>query len=407
MSARCPVGSRLDGAAVTGGIREIAARAEALEREDRNVIHLEIGRPDYDSPLCAKRAAARALEEGRVHYTENAGLPELRRAIAEDRSRRYGTDVDANAVVVTAGATEALAAVFLTLLSPGDEVIVPAPFYPAYALQIALAGGVVREIPCRFEDGFRIDPAALEAAVTPRTKMLLLNSPNNPAGTVLGRTELAAAAEVARRRDLWVLSDECYERFLYEEEPLTVSALPGMAERTIVVSAASKTFSMTGWRIGWLLLPPEVRPIVNRCHQHLTSCAVSFAQVGAAEALRSAEEDVRRMIEGYRERRDVFVEELRRVEGFELLVPQGAFYVFPSVGRLTEAWGMTAMELAAWLLEEAGVAVVAGDPFRAPGDFLRMAFSRPVDELREAAWRIERAVRNRWRVVPDGAGRKV
>lgn len=395
MSARPLPSSRLRGAMTAGGIREIVARAEALERMGRSVVHLEIGRPDYDSPLCAKRAAARALEEGRVHYTENAGIPELRDAIAEDRNRRYGTDADGNAVVVTAGATEALAVAFLTLLEPGDEVIVPAPFFPAYSIQAALAGGVVRELPCRFEDGFRPDPAALEAAVTPRTRMLLLNSPNNPTGTALSRSELEAVADVARRRDLWVLSDECYERFLYDGEPLTVSALPGMAERTAVVSAASKTFSMTGWRVGWLVLPPEVRPYANKCHQHLTACAASFAQAGVAEALRSAEPDVARMIEGYRERRDVFVEALSRVEGFDLRVPQGAFYVFPSVARLTEAWGLTAAELAGWLLEEAGVAAVPGDPFRADGDFLRMAFCRPVDELTEAARRIERAVRKR------------
>lgn len=168
-----------------------------------------------------------------------------------------------------------------------------------------------------------------------------------------------------------------------------------MAERTVVVSAASKTFSMTGWRIGWLVLPSGVWPYANKCHQHLTTCAVSFAQAGVAEALRSAEDDVRRMIEGYRERRDVFVEALGHVEGFDLHVPQGAFYVFPSVRRLTEAWAMTAAELAAWLLEEAGVAAVPGEPFHASGSFLRMAFCRPVDELREAARRIERAVGRR------------
>lgn len=395
MTEGMPIGSRMAGALSVGGIREIMARAEALERSGRHVIHLEIGRPDYDSPPCAKRAAARALEEGRVHYTENAGIPELRRAIAEDRNRRYGTGVTGDDIVVTAGATEALATAFLTLLDPGDEVIVPTPFFPAYSLQAALAGGVVRELPCRFEEGFRPSAAALEAAVTPRTRLLLLNSPNNPSGTVLNRSELEAVADVARRHDLWVLSDECYERFLYEGEPLTVSALPDMARRTVVVSAASKTFSMTGWRVGWLVLPPEVRPYMNKCHQHLTSCAASFAQFGVAEALRSAEEDVRRMIEGYRDRRDVFVDGLGRVEGVDLHVPQGAFYVLLHVGRLTKAWGLAAAELAGWLLEEAGVASVPGEPFRAPGDFLRMAFCRPADELREAARRIERAVRSR------------
>ncbi|NLL35961.1 MAG: pyridoxal phosphate-dependent aminotransferase [Fretibacterium sp.] len=377
-----------------GGIREIATRAQELEALGRNIVHLEIGRPDYDSPLSAKKAAFEALSQGRVHYTENAGVPELRHAIAGDRKRTYGQDVDGDSeVIVTAGATEALTTSFLTLLEPGDEVLIPTPFFPAYSVQVALAGGVVREVPCHFEEGFQLNPERLKAAVTPRTKMILVNSPNNPTGVVLSRSELQAVADLAQRHDLWVISDECYEKFLYGGKPLSLSCLEGMRDRTIVVSAASKTFSMTGWRVGWLILPSRLKPYANKCHQHLTTCVTSFAQYGVAEALRSAETDVRRMIEGYRERRDVFLEALSRVEGFEIYPPAGAFYVFASVERLTSRLNRTTLELASWLLEEAGVATVPGDPFRASGDFLRLAFCRPVEELRTAAARLETATR--------------
>ena len=388
--------SRMSAALKTGGIREIVARAEALERAGKKVIHLEIGRPDYDSPLCAKKAAMRALESGEVHYTDTAGTADLRRAIAKAVSRPGETEIDPDReVVVTVGAMEALATVLLTLLEPGDEVVVPTPFFPGYSIQVALADGVLREVPCRFENGFRLETSDLEAAVNSRTRLILLNSPNNPSGAVMGRQELEEIAAVARKHDLLVVSDECYEKFVYDGSHISIVSLPGMRERTLVVGAASKTFSMTGWRIGWLILPPEIKPYAAKCHQHLTTCAASFVQAGVAEALRCAQDDVVRMIEGYRERRDLFVGRLLNVPGFEMVLPQGAFYAFPKVAELTARLGMNVEELAAWLLEEAGVAAVPGTAFHAPGDFLRMAYCRPLEELAEAADRIEAAVKRR------------
>ena len=388
--------SRMSAALQVGGIREIASKAEALERAGKKVIHLEIGRPDYDSPICAKEAAKRALDEGRVHYTDMAGMPELRLAIADATKRDCGMDVDAEReIVVTAGAIEALATVLFTILEPGDEVVVPAPFFPAYPIQIALANGVIREVPCRFEEGFRLNAADLEAAVTPRTRLLLINTPNNPSGAVMGRKELEDIAAVAKKHDLLVVSDECYEKFLYEGEHISIASLPGMRERTIVVSAASKTFSMTGWRVGWIIMPPAIKPYAAKCHQHLTTCAASFAQAGVAEALRSAGDDVRRMIVGYKERRDAIVSRLQKIEGFEVHMPQGAFYAFPRVSNLISRLGMTETELAAWLLDDAGVATVPGGAFHANGKFLRMAYCRPLEEIREAMDRIEAAVKKR------------
>ncbi|MDR1378562.1 MAG: pyridoxal phosphate-dependent aminotransferase [Synergistaceae bacterium] len=390
---RLPV-SRMRAAMQIGGIREIMNKAGVLDRAGKKVIHMEIGRPDYDSPLCAKEAAKKALDEGWVHYTDTAGTPELRRAIADAVKRDQGIGVDPDReIVVTLGAVEALAVTFFTLLEPGDEVIVPAPFFPAYADQIALAGGVLREVPCRFENGFRLEPADLEAAITPKTRMLLINSPNNPSGAVMTRSELSDISALARKYDILVVSDECYEKFLYEGEHVSIASLPNMRERTIMINSASKTFSMTGWRVGWLILPPEVKPYAAKSHQNFTSCATSFAQIGVAEALYNAGEDVKRMIEGYKERRDTIVARLRNIDGFEIQAPAGAFYVLPRVSELTSRLGLDTTKFAAWLLDKAGVAAVPGDVFHAQGNFLRMAYCRPLEEIHEAMDKIEAVVK--------------
>ena len=377
------------------GIREIVSKAEALEKAGKKIIHMEIGRPDYDSPACAKKAAIQALERGDVHYTNMSGTPELRGAIADAMKRDYGMTVDPEReVVVTVGAMEALTASFLTLLEPGDEVIVPTPFFPAYAIAIALAHGVLKEVPCRLENGFRPDAADIEAAITPKTRLILINTPNNPSGAVMRQEDLEAIAKVAQEHDLLVLSDECYEKFLYEGKHISIATLPGMRERTLILSAASKTFSMTGWRIGWIISPPEMKLYLAKHRQHLTTCANSFAQAGVAEALRSAEGDVARMIAGYKERRDFFVNRLKDIPGFEVHMPQGAFYAFPRVAEAAERRGMNTAKFAAWLLEEAGVATVPGEVFHAQGTFLRMAYCRPLEELAEAADRIEAALKS-------------
>jgi aspartate aminotransferase/aminotransferase len=390
---RLPV-SRTRAAMRAGGIREIMNKAGELERAGKKVIHMEIGRPDYDSPSRAKDAVKKALDAEQVHYTDTAGTPELRRAIADAVKRDHGIDADPDReIVVTLGAVEALAITFFTFLEPGDEVIVPAPFFPAYADQIDLAGGILREVPCRFENGFRLDPADLEAAITPKTRMLLINTPNNPTGAVMTRSGLADISELARKRDILVVSDECYEKFLYEGEHVSIASLPETRERTIVISSASKTFSMTGWRVGWLIVPPEVKPYAAKIHQNLTSCATAFAQAGVAEALYNAGDDVKRMIAGYKERRDALVTRLKNIDGFEIQVPSGAFYAFPRVSKLTSRLGLNTKELAEWLLEEAGVAAVPGEVFHARDSFLRMAYCRPLEEIHEAMDRIEAAVK--------------
>ncbi len=370
-----------------GGIREILARADELARAGRSIVHMEIGRPDFDSPQAAKRAAIRALEAGDVHYTDMSGTPELRGEIAAKFKRDAGMDVDPDReVVVTAGAVEALMTVFLTMLDPGDEVIVPSPYFPVYDDQIKMSGGTLVPVPCRIENGFRPQPQDVERAITPKTRMIMINSPNNPTGATSTRAELEGIAALAEKHDLLVLSDECYEKFAYDADTphISIASLPGMRARTFTLSAASKTFSMTGWRVGWLIIPAETKMYIMKCHQGVATCANAFAQAGVAEALRSCWPDVDRMIEEYKRRRDLMVGTLSAMEGIDVPMPRGAFYVFPGI----KALGLSSFDFCARLLEEEGVATVPGQPFGAEDGYLRLTYCRPESEIREAMERL-------------------
>lgn len=370
-----------------GGIREILARADELQIAGRSIVHMEIGRPDFDSPERAKRAAIRALESGDVHYTDMSGTPELRGEIAAKFKRDAGMDLDPDAeIVVTAGAVEALMTLFLTILNPGDEIIIPSPFFPVYDDQIKMSGGVLVNVPCRIENGFRPQPADIEAAITPRTRAIMINSPNNPTGATSTRAELEGIAELAKKHDIFVIADECYEKFAYDADTphISIASLPGMRERTFTLSAASKTFSMTGWRVGWLIIPPETKKFIMKCHQGVATCPNSFAQAGVAEALRSCWDDVDRMIEEYKCRRDLMVGMLSKVEGIDVPMPRGAFYVFPSI----KALGIGSFDFCTRLLEEAGVATVPGQPFGAEDGYLRLTYCRPENEIEDAMNRI-------------------
>jgi aspartate aminotransferase/aminotransferase len=386
MDYRLPCENMKD-TAYGGGIREILSRADELQRSGRDILHMEIGRPDFDSPEAAKRAAIRALESGDVHYTDMSGTPELRGEIAAKFRRDAGMDVDPNSeVLVTGGAIEALSTVFLTLLSPGDEVIIPSPYFPPYEDIVRMAGGAPRRVPCVMENGFRPQPEDIERAVTPGARAILLNSPNNPTGAVSTLEELSAIAGIAEKHGLLVVSDECYEKFTYDANSphIPVASLPGMKERTFTVSAASKTFSMTGWRIGWLVFPARARMYILKSHQSIATCANSFAQAGVAEALRSSWPDVGRMIGEYRKRRDLMTGMLSRIDGMTVPVPNGAFYVFPCIKNL----GIPSFEFCSRLLEEEGVSTVPGQPFGAPDGYFRAAYCRPENEIKEALARI-------------------
>ena len=386
MNYKLPV-ERMNNVNFGGGIREILALADEMERSGRSVLHLELGRPDFDSPECAKRAAIRALESGDVHYTDMSGTQELRHEIAAKFKRDAGMDVDPDReVIVTAGAVEALATSFMTLLNPGDEVIVPAPYFPVYDDLIKMAGCVLRPVRSKIENGFRPDPGDIERAITPRTRIIMLNSPNNPTGATSTRSELEAIAGLVKSHDLLALSDECYEKFAYDESTphISIASLPGMKERTFTLSAASKTFSMTGWRVGWLVIPAETRMYVMKCHQGLATCSNSFAQAGVAEALRSAWPDVDRMITEYKARRDIMGGMLSKMDGINVTTPRGAFYAFPEIkGR-----GISSAEFCSRLLSETGVSTVPGQPFGAEDGYMRLTYCRPQSEIKEALARM-------------------
>ena len=380
--------SRMSSIQMSGGIREILGRADELENHGRNIIHMEIGRPDFDSPQCAKNAAITALNNGDVHYTDMAGTHKLREAVADKYLKDNSMQIDPDKnIVITSGAIEALTATFLTMLEPGDEVIVPAPYFPAYADQIALANGVLVKAQTTIENEFRLKVADLKKAITNKSKVLLLNTPNNPSGAVLTRQDLEEIASLAIKHNLWVISDECYEKFLYEGDHISIASLPGMAERTVTISAASKTWSMTGWRVGWIVCPEQMRPFANKCHQNLTTCATSFAQAGVTEAFKHADKDVKTMVLEYKRRRDMVMKWLSRTKGFEHVIPSGAFYAFPKISSL----GMDGFKFCSWLLEEAGVSTVPGEVFGSPGH-IRIAYCRSYEYIEEGMRRIKEAV---------------
>ncbi|HAJ94325.1 MAG TPA: hypothetical protein DCM41_05455 [Synergistaceae bacterium] len=380
--------SRMSSIQMSGGIREILGLADELEKQGKSIIHMEIGRPDFDSPQCAKNAAITALNNGDVHYTDMAGTHKLREAVAEKYLKDNSIQVDPDkSIVITSGAIEALTATFLTMLEPGDEVIVPAPYFPAYADQIALANGVLVKAQTTIENEFRLKVSDLKNSISNKSKVLLLNTPNNPSGAVLTKQDLEEISSLAIEHNLWVISDECYEKFLYEGDHISIASLPGMAERTVTISAASKTWSMTGWRVGWIVCPEQMRPFVNKCHQNLTTCATSFAQAGVTEAFKHADEDVKKMVLEYKRRRDMVMKWLSRIKGFEHVIPSGAFYAFPKISSL----GMDGFKFCSWLLEEAGVSTVPGEVFGSPGH-IRIAYCRSYEYIEEGMKRIKEAV---------------
>ncbi|MER3400008.1 MAG: aspartate aminotransferase [Thermoflexus sp.] len=369
---------------------EVLARAKALEAQGREIIHLEIGEPDFDTPAYIKAAAVRALEEGYTHYTPAAGIPALRQAIADYIRRTRGIPVGPENVVVVPGGKPIMFFAILALVEEGDEVIYPNPGFPIYESMIRFVGARPVPLRLRMENEFRVDVEELAALITPRTRMLILNSPANPTGGVLTREDLAAIAELCLRHDLVVLSDEIYSRILYEGEHISIASFPGMLERTIILDGFSKTYAMTGWRLGYGVMPEPLAEAVTRLMINSNSCTAAFTQMAGIAALTGPQDDVDRMVAAFRERREVIVEGLNRIPGFRCLKPKGAFYAFPNI----EGTGMSSRQLAAYLLEEAGVAVLSGTAFGEYGEgFLRLSFANSVENIRRALERIETAVR--------------
>jgi aspartate aminotransferase len=374
----------------TEGAFGVTMRAKALEAEGRSIVYLQIGEPDFDTPAHAREAAKRALDAGETHYAPFAGIPALREAIATDVTARKGFAADPSQVFVTVGGKGVMLYAILGLVDPGEEVIVPDPGYPIYESLTRFVGATPVPIPIRMAHDFRLDVDELASLVTTRTRLMVINSPANPTGGVLTRADVEAIAELAIRHDLWVLTDEIYGRILYDgAEHVSIASLPGMAERTITLDGFSKTFAMTGWRLGYAVVPESLKETYAQLIINTISCAPTFAQVGAVEALTGPQDDVEAMVREFAVRRDLVVDGLNEIPGFDCRRPSGAFYVFPSVAGT----GLSGAELAERLLLEAGVCVLPGTAFGGFGEeHIRISYAASQDQLTEALARIRRFV---------------
>ncbi len=352
-----------------------------------DVISLGVGEPDFITPEHIRQAGVRSIQEGHTRYTSNYGLLEVREEIAAMLQRRYGLVYDPRTqILVTVGVSEGVDLTMRTILDPGDEVIAPDPGYVAYEADIIFAGGVAVPVPTYAQYGFGVRAAEIAAAITPRTKMILLGNPNNPTGAIIPRAELEAIAQLAVEHDLVVAVDEVYSRLVYGVEHVSIAALPGMQERTILLDGFSKAYAMTGWRVGYVVAPPHVLEAMLKVHQYTIMCAGTAAQEAALEALRHGEDDVKAMHDDYERRGRMFVAGLNRI-GLPACEPKGAFYAFPYIGGT----GMSDEEFAEKLLFEEKVAVVPGSSFGAAGQgYVRCAYCTAYNQLEEALVRIER-----------------
>jgi aspartate/methionine/tyrosine aminotransferase len=365
---------------------EVLARAKALERQGKNIIHLEIGEPDFKTPDNIKEAAIKALRDGKTGYCPAPGIPELREAIAADAGKRRGLDLKPERVVVFPGAKPVMTNTILALVDEGDEVIYPNPGFPIYESMINFVGAKPIPLPLREEKEFRFDPDEFRSLVTDKTKLIILNSPQNPTGGVLTRKDLEAVAEVAVKKNIFVLSDEVYINIIYEGTHESIMTLPGMIDRTILLDGLSKSYSMTGWRLGYGYFPAFLVDHVARLNINSVSCTSHFSQWAAVEAIRGPQDAVRNMVAEFHKRRDVIVEGLNRIKGFRCRMPKGAFYAFPNIAGT----GKTSKELEGAFLNEAGVATLSGTSFGKYGEgFLRLSYANSVENIRTALKRIE------------------
>jgi aspartate/methionine/tyrosine aminotransferase len=364
---------------------EVLAKARALERQGKHIIHLEIGEPDFPSPRHVIEAGKQALDEGWTKYGPTPGFPEFREIIAQYVSRTRGIPVSVENVCVVPGGKPIMTLSMTALLEPGDEVIYPDPGFPIYASVINFLGATPVPIPVVESRGFSFDLDALAARLSARTKLVILNSPANPTGGVIARDDLAAIADMLRDRDVMILSDEIYSRIWYETQPVSITAFAGMAEKTIILDGFSKTYSMTGWRLGYGVMPAWLAEAVNLLTVNSNSCTASFTQRAGMAALEGPQDCVNEMVAEFRRRRDVMVAGLNRIPGFRCALPAGAFYAFPNI----TGTGLSSRDLANRLLDEAGVACLSGTAFGQYGDgYLRFSAANSLANIEEAIARI-------------------
>ncbi len=368
---------------------EVLVKARALEAQGRHIIHLEVGEPDFATPENIVEAGVRALRDGKTKYTPSAGILELREAIAQHVSATRGVSFSPDQVVVTPGAKPIMFFTILSLVEPGDEVLYPAPGFPIYESMIEYCGGTPVPYLLREENNFRFDPGEFRSKANAKTKLIILNSPQNPTGGVLERSDLEIVAEVANKYDIVVFTDEIYWQVLYDGKFTSILSIPGMADRTILLDGFSKTYAMTGWRLGYGVMPPELVPHIVRLQTNSNSCVAGFTQYAGIEALTGPQDSVAKMVAAFRERRDTIVDGLNAIPGFRCLKPHGAFYAFPN----TTGTGWESRKLADYMLNEAGVACLSGTAFGEAGEgFLRFSYANSLENIRLALERIREAV---------------
>jgi aspartate/methionine/tyrosine aminotransferase len=373
---------------------EVLQRARALEAQGREIIHLEIGEPDFDTPAHIIEAGCQALGSGATHYTPSPGIPELREVVAEEMARTRGHEIDPAQVVITPGAKPIMFFTILALAEPGTEVIYPDPGFPIYRSMIDFVGAKAVPLPLREERDFRFDPDEFRSLVTDRTALIIINSPQNPTGGVLEPQDLEAIAEVCVARDIPVLSDEVYDHMVYEGEFHSITSYPGMstAERTILLNGFSKTYAMTGWRLGYGVMPRDMAEGVTKLMVNSNSCTNAATQYAGVAALQGPQEPVAEMMAAFRERRKVVVDGLNAIPDVHCVSPNGAFYAFPNI----TGTGMDSATCADYLMQEAGVACLSGTGFGEYGEgFVRLSYANSVENLQKALERIGEALARR------------
>lgn len=372
------------------GIRVVMEKATQMDARGENVIHLELGRPDFDTPEVIKEAAFKSLQNGNVFYTSNYGTMQLRKAIAKKLKEENNVDYEPSEILITVGVGEGTFDAFGAFLEEGDEVLIPDPVWLNYIHVPEYFGAKAVPYTLKEENDYQIDLEELESKITDRTKMIVIISPNNPTGGVLERDVLEKLADIAIRHDLWVMSDEIYEKLIFDgKKHISIASLPGMKERTITLNGFSKAYSMTGWRLGYMAAPKEIISGAVRLHQHINTCAASFVQDAGVVALEKAEPDVQTMLQEYQKRRDYVVKAINEIDGLSCNVPKGAFYLFVNIKEL----GRTSMEMAEYFLDEAKVAMVPGTAFGAAGEgYIRLSYASSYENLVEACRRLKAAV---------------
>ncbi|MGB9856111.1 MAG: pyridoxal phosphate-dependent aminotransferase [Caldisericum exile] len=368
---------------------EMLAKAKELERQGKSVIHFEIGEPDFNTPENVKEAGIKAIKENYTHYSPTQGILELREAVAEYISKTRDIKVTPDEVIITPGGKDVIFGTMLSLLDEGDEAIYPNPGYPIYESAIRLVGAKPVPMPIREENDFAFDRKEFEKLVTPKTRLIVINSPANPTGGILSYEDLEFIADIAKKNDIMILSDEIYSRIIYEGKFVSIASLPHMKERTVILDGFSKTYAMTGWRLGYAVANKEVIEALKRVAVNSFSCVATFVQMAGIEALRGPQDEPERMRKEYEERRNLIVQGLNEIPGFSVKMPKGAFYAFPNVKKV----GKSSKELADYLLYEAGVCTLSGTAFGEYGEgYLRFSYATSKENIVEGLKRVKQAI---------------